>query len=110
MKDWLRIETQPIHADVIKWVEPVFYYPKRKNGRSSKIGTREVTAEVLKIEGEWIFLLVLSCKKITEPTLRDVELFKAGQEIKRKIATVVRNHPERLLWSDESAREEILRD
>ena len=40
--------------------------------------------------------------------LRHVEIFKPGKEIKRKTATLLRNDPERLLWSDETARASIL--
>lgn len=108
MTGWQEISVPPIPADVVRWIEPVFYYSKRKKARPVKTGSREVTAEVLKIEGEWIFLLVRGCKKITADTLKDIEIFKPGKEIKRKTATLLRNNPERLIWSDETAREAIL--
>lgn len=107
MTGWLPIYSPPIHADVVRWTEPVFYYPKSKRAKPRRIGTREITAEVLKVEGEWAVLLVADCKKITEETLRDVETFKPNTEIKRKVPTLMRNRPQRLKWSDEGAREAI---
>ncbi len=62
--------------------------------------------------------LGLGCKKREPLSVRDCELLSAkigrdirdvpvlakGIETKRKRATIVRGKPERLLWSDESAR------
>lgn len=108
MTGWLPIDTPPIHADVVRWTEPVFYYPKSKRSKPKRIGSREITAEVLKVEGEWAVLLVADCKKITEDTLRDVEILKPKVEIKRKMPTLMRNKPERMAWSDEDARKEVI--
>lgn len=110
MTDWIPIDPLPIHADVIRWTEPVFHYPRSKRARPKKIGTREVTAEVLKVEGEWAALLVRGCRKVSEDSLRGVEIFKPSSEIKRKLPTLMRNRPLRLRWSDETARVAVVRD
>tara|TARA_B100001105_G_scaffold249578_1_gene236679 strand:+ start:22 stop:420 length:399 start_codon:yes stop_codon:yes gene_type:complete len=106
MAEWIQTGEHFIEADVIRWKEGVFL-PRRGKGRAAKLGDRVVTAEVLQEDAEWVHLLVRHCDlcSVKRGRLeREVPLLNRGEEIKRKRATIVRSKPERLTWSDESAR------
>lgn len=109
MSNWQKIIHPPIHADVIRWIEPIFHYPKSKKSKPTKIGSRSMITEVLKIDGDWAHLLVKDCTMKSIDTMRNIEVIKPDTEIKRKMNTLLRNNPERLLWSDETARTEVLK-
>jgi hypothetical protein len=106
MTDWIPVGGGFIDADVIRWKEPV--YEKRGwRGKSVRAGERVVTAEVLKgvDKDDWVHLLILRCEVVSEVQGRAVMTMLAiGTKTKRKFKTILRGKPERLLWSDESAR------
>jgi len=108
MGDWIPLKGGFIEADVIRWEEAVFAPKGRRSPRPIKIGARRVTSEVLKApdaEG-WVALLVRQCEVLSETVIgRTVEVFKNGKNIRRSEKTILRGTPERLLWSDESARD-----
>ncbi|MGQ0619372.1 MAG: hypothetical protein ACT4QA_05560 [Panacagrimonas sp.] len=105
MAEWIACGDGYIEADVIRWKEPVW---ERRRGKARKIGDRLVTAEVLREadEKEFVRLLVRGCDVISETPqhLQATLLLKKDAEIRRKRQTLTRTKPERLLWSDESAR------
>ena len=106
MAEWIPTGEHFIEADVIRWKEGVFL-PRRGKGRAPKLGDRVVSAEVLQEDAEWVHLLVRNCDlcSVKRGRLeREVPLLNRGEEIKRKRRTIVRSKPERLTWSDESAR------
>ena len=108
MTDWIPIAQGFIHADVIRWEEAVYSRPNRRGGRARSIGTRRVTAEV--IEGAdadgWVLLLVRQCEILSETAIGHVvEEYKNGKELRRSSATIIKGKPQRLLWSDETARD-----
>jgi len=65
-----------------------------------------VTAHIVRIAaGGWIVLHVVESHVTEEtPGRRVSEVLKKGQEIRRKRQSLLRGRPERLPWSDESAR------
>lgn len=66
-----------------------------------------MTAEVLRDEAGWVYLLVRGCEVLSANygwNIRDVPLLPKNTEAKRKRTTIARGSAERLLWSDESAR------
>jgi hypothetical protein len=74
-----------------------------------RVGERLVTAEVLRESDKdgWVYLLVRCSEVVSTKTswkLSDVLLPATGKETKRKLGSIVRGNPERLAWSDESAR------
>ncbi|KCZ97769.1 hypothetical protein HPO_12980 [Hyphomonas polymorpha PS728] len=106
MGNWIATTEGIIVADVIRWTEGIYEKRRRKNAKSRRIGERQVTAEVLEVTDDgWLKLLVRTCT-ITQDDYAGSRLpqLKAGNEIKRARKTVERGKPERLLWSDETAR------
>ncbi|HEX3885411.1 MAG TPA: hypothetical protein VHW66_22345 [Stellaceae bacterium] len=107
MAVWIPVGDGFIEADVIRWKEPVFRTQRR--GRAARVGDRMVFAEVLRESDAdgWVYLLVRSSEVLSAKigwSLSDVLLPAKGTETKRQLGTIVRGDPERLLWSDESAR------
>jgi len=89
---------------VVRWKESAWERWGPRSTRAVNIGDRWVTAEVLREEEGWVYLLVRGCKVLTEKTARQVKTLRKGSEIKRKRKTIMRGKPERLTWSDESVR------
>jgi hypothetical protein len=107
MADWIQTGEHFIEADVIRWKEGVYLPRRRKNAKALKLGDRVVAAEVLREDEEWVYLLVRQCELASVRTgrlPREVPLLHAGDEVKRKRKTIVRSKPDRLTWTDESAR------
>lgn len=99
-----------IEADVIRWEEGVF--DRRRRGKdASRIGERVVVAEVLKSGTDsWVRLLIRACAiSPDEIAGRRVPGLKMETEIRRAKKTILRGKPERLLWSDESARDDVVK-
>ncbi|GMW05875.1 MAG: hypothetical protein AMXMBFR8_06720 [Nevskiales bacterium] len=111
MSDWIPLEKDFIEADVVRWEEAVYAKFGRRSRRPAKIGTRRVTGEVLKgPDGEgWVALLVRQCEVLTETVIGQVvEKFRNGRSVRRSRDTILRGKPERLLWTDETARDVVL--
>jgi hypothetical protein len=107
MAVWISVGDGFIEADVIRWKEPVF--KTRGWGEPVRVGDRVVTAEVLREADKdgWVYLLVRKSEVVSVRTswqLSDILLPATGKETRRKLRTIVRGNPERLAWSDESAR------
>lgn len=107
MACWISVGDEFIEADVIRWKEPVF--KNRRRGQPARVGDRQVTAEVLREAGRdgWVYLLVRHSEVVSARTswqLSDVLLPATGTETRRRLPTILRGDPERLAWSDESAR------
>jgi hypothetical protein len=107
MAVWIPVGDGFIEADVIRWKEPVF--KNRRRGQPARVGDRLVTAEVLREAGKdgWVYLLVRRSEVLSVKTswqLPDVLLPATGKETRRRLPTILRGDPERLAWSDESAR------
>lgn len=107
MAEWVPIQDgRVIMADVIRWKETVYGPRRSKKAKAPRLGARLVTAEVLQepdAEG-WMRLLVRKCEIVLELTIRKPWPITPGTEMKRAVRTIMRGKPERLLWSDESAR------
>lgn len=106
MTEWIPCGDGFIEADVIRWKEAIWERKGPGKGRALKIGDREVIAEVLgDADGEgYVWLLVRYCKADVQKAGGKSETLKEEDKIKRKRTTVVRGKPERMLWSDETAR------
>jgi hypothetical protein len=107
MAEWIPIGGDFIAADVIRWKEGVFKNRRNKKAKPIRTGERLVTAEVLRDEAGWVYLLVRACEVTSAAfgwDIRDVRSLSKNTEIKRKRVTIARGKAERLLWSDESAR------
>lgn len=101
---WIPCGSGFIEADVIRWTEGVWRKPRRRRGRSIPMGERTVTAEVIRGDGEWVDLLVRDCTVTKEEPGLQNPLLPKDAEVRRKRHTIAKGNPERLLWSDETAR------
>jgi len=101
--EWIRCGSGFIEADVIRWSEGVWQKPRRR-GRAVNIGDRVVTGEVIRDAGGWVDLLIRGCTIASEKPGRKVLPLAKNTEVRRKRHTIEKGKPERLLWSDESAR------
>ncbi len=109
LAQWIAATEGIIVADVIRWTEGIYARRRRKNAKSQRLGERQVTAEVLEATDDgWLKLLVRACV-ITKDDYASTRLppLNTGEQIKRARKTVERGKPERLLWSDETARAAI---
>jgi hypothetical protein len=104
MANWIPAGNNFIPADVLRWTEPVWKPRSSKKAKLLKIGLRQISAEVLKDEDGWVQLLVLENVVTENNSIKPIPPLKKGAELKRKRATLENGNPERLLWSDESAR------
>jgi hypothetical protein len=110
MAEWIPAEGGFIQADVIRWREAVFSRPRRRGARPLNIGSRLVIAEVLQDEDEkgLVVLLIRGCELVAEKFIgKTVEVLRKGNKVRRARKTIMRGKPERLLWSDETARDVV---
>ena len=107
MTEWVPIQSgEFIVADVIRWKEGVYDNRKSRKKKAPRLGDRLITAEVLygpDTRG-WVRLLVRKCEILTELSVKKPTPISPTTEIRRAARTILRGKPERLLWSDESAR------
>jgi hypothetical protein len=103
---WISCGDGFIEADVIRWREGVWERRSfRRNARAVNVGDRRVTAQVLQEDDEeWVHLVVRRCEMVSEKFGRKITLLAEDEEIRRRRRTITRREPERLLWSDETAR------
>jgi hypothetical protein len=108
MAMWVSCTDGLIPADVVRWEETAWERRGRR-GKAVNVARLGVTAEVLSADGEgWLQLLVRASAVVSEKTGRVLAPLTKDTEIRRKRSTVARGTPERLLWSDESARAAVV--
>ncbi len=107
MDQWIPA-TDFIAADVVRWSEGVF--DRRRRGKALRVGERMISAEVMERgEDGWVRLLVRACIVTKDEFAgRTIPILKKGESLRRGLKTILRGKPERLLWSDESARLAVL--
>ncbi len=108
---WISCGKGFIEADVIRWREQIW----KPQARTSKkpptmLGFRTVTGQVLKFDRYgWVHVQVAACS--VEPLPRCTKQLyplEIGKPVRRKRDKIGQGKIERLLWSDESARDAIL--
>ena len=102
--EWIPCGGGFIEADVVRWTESVWQDLARGPVHAVNTGERLVVAEVLRVDGEWVELLVRDCRVVSEMPGWILEPLANGQKVRRKRRTIERGKPERLLWSDEGVR------
>ena len=110
--EWVSAAEGFIEADVIRWTEGIYERRRGKKGKSRRLGERLVAAEVIEATNDgWLKLLVRACT-VTKDDFSGARLppLIIGETIKRARKTVERGRPERLSWTDESARRDVVRD
>lgn len=111
--DWIECNGAFVEADVIRFKEAVWERKgPRAKSRSVRVGEREVIAEVLHDDPDregWVWLRVVRTDVLKAFKRRNMTL-PVGSEIKRLRKNVLRRGVRRLAWSDESAREAVVRE
>jgi hypothetical protein len=106
MDEWVPAEDF-IAADVIRWTEAIF--DRRRKGKALRIGERALAGEVIeRTDDGWVRVL-LRAASVTKADFagKTIPPLKPGETIKRGLKTILRGKPERLLWSDETARSAV---
>lgn len=108
--EWVSCGERFIEADVIRWREAIWKPKTRKNARAVKIGERLVTGQVVKREpGGWVRLSVSQCEtKNADTWTARIPPLEPGVVVRRKLDTIKRGKPQRLHWTDETARKAVL--
>lgn len=108
--EWVSAAEGFIEADVIRWTEGIYEKRRGKKGKSRRLGERQVTAEVIEAASDGWLKLLIRATTVTKDDYAGSTLPqpKIGDTLKRARRTVERGEPERLLWSDESAREAVI--
>ena len=109
MEAWIDCGAAFIKADVIRWKEGVFEGPvarSRKKRKATRLGEREVIAEVINAPDArgFVTLLVRACHILSVKDSRKALILKNATEIRRQQKTLLKGGVERLKWSDETAR------
>ncbi len=105
MTNWVPCGGGFIEADVIRWKEAAWEQRKRRRGRAVNAGERIVVAEVIRDHGDgWLELLIRDSTVLSEKKGWVLSPLPKDAQVRRRRRTIERGNPERLLWSDESAR------
>jgi hypothetical protein len=105
MAEWVSCGSGFMEADVIRWKEAAWEKrSRRRNARAVNAGERMVIAEVISDQNGWVDLLVRGCTIVGEKPGWLLKPFVENLSIRRRRGIIERGNPERLLWSDESAR------
>jgi hypothetical protein len=103
---WIPCGSGFIEADVIRWIEAA--WEKRRRGRAVNAGDRMVVAEVIRDEDGWVELLIRESTVVSEKPGWLLKPLPKDAAVRRRRGTIERGNPERLLWSDESARAALI--
>jgi len=102
---WIPCGGNFIEADVIRWKGGAWEKRRRRRGRAVNAGERMVVAEVIRDRGDgWVELLIRDSTVLREKKGWLLKPLPKHVEARRRRRTIERGSPERLLWSDESAR------
>ena len=108
MARWIVCGESFIIGDVVRWAEPVWMKKGKRKKKVIKVGTRRVIAEVRNANPkDWIYLSVLKCEIPANLQARVLEPYPKGELLRRKRKTIGRGGGERMVWSDERAREMV---
>lgn len=109
--EWIPCKDEFIEGDVIRWREGVWEKRGRKQSRSVHLGDRLMTGEVIHDDGKsgLVTLLVRASTVMSDKSGRGkVQPLKTGGTIRRKRATLIKGGCERLFWSEESVRAQLM--
>ena len=97
-------------GDVVRWTEGIWHSKRKKKKRKvTRLGTREVTAQVLTLDPkDFLSLTVLKCVVIENRYGGDIKPFKKSDLIKRKRSTLARGGAEKLVDLDPPKRPKVV--
>jgi hypothetical protein len=105
---WIPCGEKFIVGDVIRWIEPIWQeLKKKKKGKKKveKLGTRRVTAEVVKVDASgYVSLSVCECEILSNIHGLKLKPLEKGEVLRKQRSTIGKGNGERLKWSREDAR------
>ena len=108
MEKWVECDGNYVDGDVRRWNQAIWSDegPRRsKKKKVTKLGERRLTAEFLAEDGKGcVRMSVLKDEIVSNIYEIPLKLLKKGTVIVRKRTTINKGKPERLLWTDETAR------
>jgi hypothetical protein len=107
--EWEKSTKEFVISDVIEWTETI--WPARKPRRKSKprpLGKQKVTGQITGIEGDFVTFTILRSAITENPNRADIKPHTVGTGLTKKIQTILKGEPERLLWSEEDVRKALL--
>lgn len=108
MQKWVPCDGNYVTSDVRRWKQAIWSDegPKRsKKKKVTRLGERRITAQVLTVDSKGLVRLSVKKDEILENIYgMPLKALKKDEIIVRKKATIAKGNPERLEWSDETAR------
>jgi hypothetical protein len=87
--EWIPCGSGFIEADVIRWSEGVWEKPRRlRRGVAVNTGERVIIAEVMRVDGEWVDLLIRGCTVASEKAGWKVVPLATNVQVRRKKRTI----------------------
>lgn len=103
---WIKCGKYFAVGDVIRWKQPIWSDGKRRGKKKGvKKGERLTTAAVLEVDSRgYVRLCVRKDEIIGNKYGTPLDCFKKDDVIVRKWETIEKGNPERMEWSDATAR------
>ena len=111
--NWIAAGSDIIEADVIRWVEAIWSEKKRGRGKNAKnvlIGKQRVTGQITLIDDDYVHVKVIEAELIEDKGAKERRIRKTDDIIRKKPQSLTKGEVERLLWSDEESRANIVRE
>lgn len=109
--NWIPVCGAFIEADVVRWTEAIWSEKKRGRGKNAKnvlIGKQQVTGQITLIDDDFVHIKVIEAKFTEQAGAKPGQLRTVGDIIRKKPKTLSKSALERLLWSDEKSRADII--
>jgi hypothetical protein len=104
-QEWIPCGERFIPGDVVRWNQAYWPPTRRSTKKRKPWGEHRVTAQVLELDTRDFVRLCVIDDEITEnPDKMPMKLFKKGEVIVKKRATIARGKAERLKWTEETVR------
>jgi len=111
--NWIAAGEDIIEADVVRWVEAIWSEKKRGRGKKARnvlIGKQRVTGQITLIDDDYVHVKVIEAELIEDKGAKERRIRKVDDIIRKKPQSLTKGEVERLLWSDEESRANIVRE
>lgn len=116
MTGWVFCGKKFTEGDVIQWTENIIVEHwtgrgKRRKKELLSVGEIQIAAQLLRGEGEWIYLEVREVEILEDRSegRKALRVPEVGRDIRRKRNTVEKGKPRRLAWKDGAVPAECVR-
>lgn len=109
---WIPAENDLTIGDVIRWVDIIWSDKKYGKGKAKKHiirGKQEITGQIEEIKDDLMSIKIISAEIIEDNSGRKLDTHTPDDIIKKKIQTLVKREVKRLKWTDESARNAVIK-